>query len=282
MSVDFWPTSLCRSVGRAFPVLWVLFPTGCSCGTDVRPGTPSGRDLYFAGNLKSGSQIIVVQQSPQTIVIQSANPQVVYVPVYNPTVVYGYPYVTPGYSTAAVVTTGVIAFGDGVAVGVAMSGGHYGWGYSYWNCGWHGTTAVVYRGGAYYGNTAWRGGYYGSNGPGGVAHYGSGYNPATGTYARGATVSNGYGSTSAGQAYNPKTGAYATTQQGSNANGSWGSSTVSKNGQTAHTQHQTTSQGTTGSVQTSNGGKAVGATGKYNSAAAGQTANAYGQNTRSL
>ena len=44
-----------------------------------------------AGNLKSGSQIVVVQQSPQTIVIQSANPQVVYVPMYNPTVVYGYP-----------------------------------------------------------------------------------------------------------------------------------------------------------------------------------------------
>src|SRR5713101_3651445 len=41
-----------------------------------------------AGNLTSGSQIKVVQQSPQVIVIQSANPQVVYVPVYNPTVVY--------------------------------------------------------------------------------------------------------------------------------------------------------------------------------------------------
>jgi hypothetical protein len=30
---------------------------------------------------------------------------------YNPTVVYGTPYVTPGYSTADVVATGVIAFG---------------------------------------------------------------------------------------------------------------------------------------------------------------------------
>ena len=30
-----------------------------------------------AGNVKSGSQIVVVQQSPQTIVIQSTNPQVV-------------------------------------------------------------------------------------------------------------------------------------------------------------------------------------------------------------
>ena len=50
------------------------------------------------GNLKSSSQITVVQQSPQTIVIQPANPQIVYVPEYNPAVVYGTPYTTPGYS----------------------------------------------------------------------------------------------------------------------------------------------------------------------------------------
>jgi hypothetical protein len=53
-----------------------------------------------AGNLKSGSQITVVQQSPQVIVIQPTNPQVVYVPQYSPTVVYGTPVQTPGYSTA--------------------------------------------------------------------------------------------------------------------------------------------------------------------------------------
>jgi Protein of unknown function (DUF3300) len=230
-----------------------------------------------AGNLKSGSQIVVVQQSPQTIVIQSANPQVVYVPSYNPAVVYGTPYVYPGYSTGALVATGVLAFGAGIAVGAMMSGGCCGWGYSSWNCGWHSTT-VVYHGGAYYGNSAWHGGYYGSSGsaygPNGSAHYGQGYNPSTGTYARGGTVSNGYGSASAGQAYNPRTGASASTVQGSNANGSWGSSTVSKNGNTAYSQHQTTSQGTTGSVHTTNGGSAYGASGRYgNSAAVGQTAN---------
>ena len=112
-----------------------------------------------AGNLKSGSQITVVQQSPQVIVIQPTNPQVVYVPTYNPTVVYGTPYVTPGYSTAAVVTTAVLAFGVGIAVGAAMSNS---WGYSYWNCNWHGGT-VVYRSTGYYGNSAWHGGYYGQH-----------------------------------------------------------------------------------------------------------------------
>jgi hypothetical protein len=231
-----------------------------------------------AGNLKTSSQLTVVQQSPQVIVIQPANPQIVYVPMYNPTVVYGYPYVTPGYSSAAVATTAVIAFGVGIAVGSMMSSGCCAWGYSSWNCGWHGTTTVVYHGGAYYGNSAWHGGYYGSSasayGAYGSAHASSGYNPSTGTYARGATVSNGYGSQSVGQAYNPKTGAYGQTQQGSNASGSWGSSTVSKNGNTAYSQHQTTSQGTTGSVKTSNGASAYGASGKYgNSGAVGQTAN---------
>lgn len=256
-----------------------------------------------AGNLKSGSQIAVKQQSPQVIVIQSANPQVVYVPTYNPAVVYGSPYVTPGYSTAAVVATGMLAFGAGIAVGAMMSGGCCKWGYSSWNTGWQGTTTVVYRGGAYYGNPAWKGGYYGPRPPYGAppaaVHYGAGYNSSTGNYGRGATASNGYGTASAGQAYNSKTGTYArgaatttpygsqaagqaynprtgasaATQQGSNANGSWGSSAVSKNGNTAYTQHQTTSQGSAGSVQTSNGGKAVGASGKYNNAAVGQAAN---------
>ena len=114
-----------------------------------------------AGNLKTTSQVSVVQQSPQVIVIQPTNPQVVYVPEYNPAVVYGYPYVVPAYTytPGAVVAAGIIGFGAGIAVGAMMSGGCCGWGYSSWNCGWHGT-AVVYHGGAYYGNSAWHGGYY--------------------------------------------------------------------------------------------------------------------------
>lgn len=233
-------------------------------------------EAQAAGNLKSGSQITVVQQSPQTIVIQPANPQVVYVPQYNPTVVYGTPYVTPGYSTAAVVTTGLLMFGAGIAVGAAINNSCCGWGYSSWNCNWHGG-AVYYGGGAYYGNNAWHGGVYGSSatayGPNGVAHASQGYNPSTGTYARGGSVSTPYGSAAAGQAYNPRTGASASTVQGSNANGSYGASTVSKNGNTAYGQHQTTSQGTTAQAHTTNGGNAYGASGKNgNSAAAGETA----------
>ena len=102
----------------------------------------------------------------------------------------------------------------------------------------------------------------------------TGYNPSTGTYARGATVSNGYGSASAGQAYNPHTGASASTVQGSNAYGSYGASTASKDGTTVDSQHQTNANGTTGQMHSSNGASAYGATGKYgNSAAVGETAN---------
>jgi hypothetical protein len=230
-----------------------------------------------AGNLKSGSQITVVQQSPQTIVIQPTNPQVVYVPQYNPTVVYGAPVATPGYSSADVAATAILAFGIGIAVGAAINNSCCGWGYSYWNCNWHGG-AVVYRSNVYYGNSAWHGGYYGSSvggyGPYGAARVGTAYNPATGTYARGAAVATPYGTQRAGQAYNPNTGAYAATHQVSNAYGNYGSSVVSKNGNTAYTQHQTTAAGSVGTVQTSAGGKGVAASGAYgNSGAIGQTAN---------
>jgi hypothetical protein len=230
-----------------------------------------------AGNLKSGSQITVVQQSPQTIVIQPTNPQVVYVPQYNPAVVYGAPVTTPGYSTAAVVGTAVLAFGVGIAVGAAINNSCCGWGYSYWNCNWHGG-AVVYRSNVYYGNSAWHGGYYGSSatayGPYGAARAGSAYNPSTGTYARGAETATPYGTQRVGQAYNPNTGAYAATHQASNAYGNYGSSVVSKNGNTAYTQHQTTAAGSVGTVQTTEGGKGVAASGAYgNNVAAGETAN---------
>jgi Protein of unknown function (DUF3300) len=228
-----------------------------------------------AGNLQSGSQITVIQQAPQTIVIQPTNPQVIYVPQYNPTVVYGAPVTTPGYSTTAVVTTAVLAFGIGIAIGAAMNNNYY-WGYSSWNCNWHSST-VVYRSSVYYGNSAWHGGVYGSSvtayGPYGAARAGTAYNSNTGTYARGAQTVTPYGKQTVAQGYNPNTGAYAATHQASNAYGQYGSSVVSKNGNTAYTQHQTTANGTVATAQTSQGGSAAAASGKYgNSAAVGQTA----------
>jgi hypothetical protein len=114
---------------------------------------------YAAGNLKTGSEITVVQQSPQVIVIQPTNPQVVYVPSYNPTVVYGAPVPTPGYSTGAVVAASVLSFGVGVAVGAAMNNSSCGYSYWGWGMSW-GVRTISCGGSYYYGNPYWRGGYY--------------------------------------------------------------------------------------------------------------------------
>src|ERR1700749_4960070 len=87
-----------------------------------------------AGNLKTSSEIKVVQESPQTIVIQPANPQVIYVPQYNPTVVYGAPVVVPDYTYVApsnVAVAAGISFGAGIAIGAAFSNGGGGWGWGW-------------------------------------------------------------------------------------------------------------------------------------------------------
>ena len=141
-----------------------------------------------AGNLKTTSQMTVVQQSPDVIVIQPANPQVVYVPTYNPTVIYGTPYTVPGYSAGDVAAAAVIGFGVGIAVGAAINS-HYSWGWSAWGVGWHGGT-VVYGRAPYYGNAAWRGGYgaYGYHG------YGTAYH---GAYGSAASYRGAYGSAGA-------------------------------------------------------------------------------------
>lgn len=144
---------------------------------------------YATGNLKSGSQIKVVQENPQTIIIQPANPQVVYVPAYNPTLVYGAPIIVPGYSAAYVATAAVISFGVGIAVG-AIVGGCCGWGWYGWGTNWRGNT-IVYNRNVYVGNSYWRGGYYGGSRPGypayrpGYPSYRSGY-PANPAYRPGA------------------------------------------------------------------------------------------------
>lgn len=115
---------------------------------------------YAAGNLKSSSEIKVVQESPQTIIIQPVNPQIVYVPTYNPTVIYGAPVVVPGYSSADVAAAAIISFGVGIAVGAAIYGGCCGWGWGYWGTSWNSRT-IIYNRNVYVGNPYWRGGYYG-------------------------------------------------------------------------------------------------------------------------
>ena len=86
---------------------------------------------YAAGNLRSTQQQTVSREGT-IIVVQPANPQVVYVPVYSPAVVYGRwwhpaypPVVVYPYSPGAVIATGIIFFGVGIAVASAWN---HGWG----------------------------------------------------------------------------------------------------------------------------------------------------------
>jgi hypothetical protein len=111
-----------------------------------------------AGNLKSGSQLTVTQESPQVITIQPANPEVVYVPQYDPGVIYGMPYYTPNYINADTVAGSMLGFGTGIAVG-AYAGGCCGWGWGTWNTNWS-SGAVAFNHNNFYGNSAWHGGYY--------------------------------------------------------------------------------------------------------------------------
>jgi len=209
-------------------------------------------------------------------------PQVIYtIPPSSP--VYNVTYVTQDLTSdgniQASYTAGYMgAFVMGAAMGAVIAGGtgyyyppyvyHPPYGYPAYYPYAHTYGAVPYSTAA---------GAYGVSqtayGPYGSATRTASYNPYTGTSARTASVSTPYGSAAAGSAYNPYTGASAATKQGSNAYSSWGSSAVSKNGMSASSQHYTTAQGTTGSIQTSSGGKAAGASGAYgNSAAAGKTA----------
>ncbi len=221
--------------------------------------------VWFVGSTPQGPW-----QVAQTV------PSVIYsIPPSSP--VYNVTYVTQVYSDGNVqasYTAGYMgAFIMGATVGAIVCSGtgyyyppyiYHGYYYPYAaTYGYH--TYNPYTGAYGYGGAAY--------GPYGSAHWGTSYNPNTGTYARGASASNAYGYRAAGQAYNPYTGAYGATRQGGNAYGSWGQSVVSKNGNTAYTQHASNAYGSVGTVQTSQGGKGAATSTAYGNTAAGKTSN---------
>ena len=137
-----------------------------------------------AGNLKSSSQITVVQESPSTIVIKPANPEVVYVPQYNPTLIYGAPYIVPSYVPPVVVVTPGLYWSSGVTIGGGWGWGGFGWGWGAWNLGWGGGGNVVYNNNIYINRTTnnfnyhpWGPGYGPQPGGGGFGPGGGGYHP---------------------------------------------------------------------------------------------------------
>ena len=115
---------------------------------------PAGTEPVAASSSVE-QQVTVVQSPPQTIVIEPSQPDVVYVPSYNPTTVYGAPVPAyPGYSTGAMVTTGLVSFGVGMMVGAAINNNNNccGWGYNSWNTGWN-NSSVNYNKNVYVSNS---------------------------------------------------------------------------------------------------------------------------------
>jgi len=182
------------------------------------------------------------------VVVQSSTPT---------TVVYSQ---TSGYSGQYVAATGVLMFGVGMVVGAAIADHHDHYcypppiHYSY-GCG-----AVYHHG---------YGGYYASAhvsyGPYGGAGHGAAYNPATGTYQRGAYAYGPRGSASVRQAYNPYTGTSAAYRQVNTAYGSAsrGAAYNAQTGARAAGGSVHTAYGSAGRAATYNPSTGQGAAGRY-------------------
>jgi len=197
-------------------------------------------------------------------------------PVYN--VTYVTQTTTSDGSIQASYTAGYLgAFVMGAALGaIVCSGtgyyypayiGYPAYGYPVWH-----PYPTAYGATPYYNS---RTGAYGwsqtAYGPYGSATRAAQYNPYTGTYARGASASTAYGRESVGQAYNPYTGGYAATHQGSSPTAQWGQSYASRGNQSAYAQHYSTTSGSVGSVQGSQGGRATASSSAFGNTYAGKT-----------
>jgi hypothetical protein len=199
-----------------------------------------------------------VSQAIYQIPVTHPKHNVTYVYVYQApaavpatTVTYAY---TSGYSGEYVAATGVLMFGAGLLLGVAIADWdhhHYYYGPAFYSYGAH--VHYSYAHGGYYGAAH-------AYGPYGSAGAWRSYNPATGTYARGGYVSGPYGSASRAAAYNPYTGTRAVGGQVSTAYGSAGRATAYNpyTGNWAQGGYRSTSQGTVAGVRTSSGAGAAG------------------------
>ena len=92
-----------------------------------------------------------------------------------------------------------------------------------------------------------------------VRNRGAAYNPYTGAYARGASVSTPYGTETRHRPITRIPAPMLRPRQGSNPNAQWGSSYVSRGNKSATMGHYSTANGTVAGISGSQGGEAVGA-----------------------
>jgi hypothetical protein len=176
---------------------------------------------------------------------------VTYVTVSNPTTTTVECSQTSGY-------TGMFLMGTAVGVTVAYGTGYYYPPYYYWGPMYpypiYRPWPVTYGVGAVY--NPYTGGYYvgrAAYGPYGAVGGSAWYNPATGRYGRAATAQTWYGGRTAAAAYNPWTGGYGATRQGHSPYAQWGGSAAVRGDDWMRSGHITTSRGTVGGIQSSQG-----------------------------
>jgi hypothetical protein len=213
--------------------------------------------VWFVSSVSAGPWVVCRTVPVVIYTIPPACPvyNVTYVRIYrstSTTVVVGY---TGGYRGAYVSSTGALMFGAGIVVGAAIANNnrhyyHYNSAYFSYGCG------ASYRrsGGGYYPRPTLYGPY------GGAGHF-AGYNPSTGNYVRGAYRYGPSGGRYAGIAYNPNNDVLRARAGGSNGYQSWDRGVVSKGNAWASGGTVSNPRGTTGWVQTSAGGAAIGRTG---------------------
>ncbi len=213
--------------------------------------------VWYCGGTATGpwSYCKSVPQAIYTIPASHPAHNVTYVTVQNTTpdtVVYTQ---TAGYSGEYVAATGVLMFGAGMIIGAMIAADHDDYYYPPY------PVPYSYGCGARY-NYAY-GGYYRAAGvaygPYGGAGAGAAYNPATGTYSRGAYAYGPAGSASVRQAYNPYTGARGSAARVDTAYGSAGRGAAYNptTGTAVRGGYRSSDYGTVAGVQTNRGTGAI-------------------------
>lgn len=214
------------------------------------------KGAWFCGGTAKGpwAYCTAVPKDIYTIPANHPTHNVTYVTVQSSTpttIVYSQ---TSGYSGEYVAANGVLMFGAGLLVGALIANNNdcdycYPAPYYYsYGCGAH----YNYGYGGYYGASHYYGPY------GGAGRYAA-YNPATGTYSRGAyAYGPAGGSAGVRQAYNPYTDTYAARASVNTPYGSSGRFYAEQGNKSAWGGHESGARGTVAWAENSKGGQAVG------------------------
>ncbi len=213
--------------------------------------------VWFTSDSSNGPWVVATSVPEEIYKIPPESPKhnITYVHVYNSTpttVTCGY---TAGY-TGVVISTGVVFWGSGWYYPPYYYYGPYPYPI-YWPPPYY-----TYGVGAWYNpasGTYWRGA--GAYGPYGGYGHSAAYNPVTGAYGRRSAAWGPYQGAVTGPFYNPTTGAWGSGYRYANAYQGWGEGVVSRGGEWARGGYYYDRRGAVGGGRPSQGAGFVGAAG---------------------